>query len=373
MTPPLIFVTTAEPHVRGVSTVKIGMPMTRWLRWSLPCFTVFVGCAAEATCQELQNCAIAREDSAADAGSENGKGPDSTDAPQEGLTQVTDAGNDLVITSESSAEGAPSDAATGDSTTIADAVSEPTRDQGTTHDASSESEGSPCGNAVVDTGEQCDNGTAQNVGGYDKCNSDCTLGPRCGDGKVNGPSEVCDNGADNGLAAGACNPACSGTIQQKSIKIYNTFGPHNGNLTNDWDPFCNTQFGLDYKALLVDGVTRVASKSPYAGDGQVDWVLKPYTRYVNAAGSLIWTTDNVALIGVRNGKPAATSGTFGGGGSDFAWAGFETDWTTSTLTCGRWNVSSGGGGTTIGLGFIGAVVTGVSDCANPNFVLCIEQ
>src|SRR5690606_40609132 len=51
-----------------------------------------------------------------------------------------------------------------------------------------------CGNRVVDDGEQCDDGV--NAGGYGRCEADCTLGPRCGDGQVTEPYETCDEGPD---------------------------------------------------------------------------------------------------------------------------------------------------------------------------------
>ena len=67
-----------------------------------------------------------------------------------------------------------------------------------------------CGNGVLDPGEQCDNGTVNNTGGYGKCNPNCTLGQRCGDGIKNG-NEQCDNGAANSTTAygvGQCTKAC---------------------------------------------------------------------------------------------------------------------------------------------------------------------
>ena len=75
-----------------------------------------------------------------------------------------------------------------------------------------------CGDGVVEPGEQCDNGAANNTGGYGKCNPDCTLGPRCGDGIKNG-TEQCDDGKNDG-SYGTCNPNCTlagycgdGTVQ----------------------------------------------------------------------------------------------------------------------------------------------------------------
>jgi hypothetical protein len=226
---------------------------------------------------------------------------------------------------------------------------------------------------VKDGSEQCDDGTANNTGAYGGCNPDCTLAPRCGDGHVDMPYETCDDGPNNGLMLGQCNPACTGKVTQKSIKRFTMFGAMTGNLTNDWDPFCQAQFGMSYKALLVDGKTRIASQSANTGDGQVDWVLKPYTLYVNDTAMPLWTTDQVSLLGVRGGKAMPLMASFGGGGSDFAWAGFDADWTTSMYTCGQWNVASGGGGSVVGLGVIGAITTTVGDCSLKNYLLCAEQ
>ena len=67
-----------------------------------------------------------------------------------------------------------------------------------------------CGDGVVAPGEQCDNGSAKNLGGYNQCGTDCRLGPYCGDGKVESGKEDCDNGKNNddyGAKSG-CAPGC---------------------------------------------------------------------------------------------------------------------------------------------------------------------
>lgn len=66
-----------------------------------------------------------------------------------------------------------------------------------------------CGDRVVTPPEQCDNGSANNTGGYNKCTPDCKLGPFCGDGMVT-DSEECDNGTNNDAygATSGCGPGC---------------------------------------------------------------------------------------------------------------------------------------------------------------------
>ena len=51
---------------------------------------------------------------------------------------------------------------------------------------------SECGDGIVASDEQCDDGT--NDGGYNECAEDCKLGPRCGDGVLQQPEEECDDG-----------------------------------------------------------------------------------------------------------------------------------------------------------------------------------
>ena len=66
---------------------------------------------------------------------------------------------------------------------------------------------SVCGDGVKTKTEACDDGTAKNTGGYGKCNADCSLGERCGDGVLQaGEGEQCDDG--NLVAGDGCSPTC---------------------------------------------------------------------------------------------------------------------------------------------------------------------
>jgi fibro-slime domain-containing protein len=63
-----------------------------------------------------------------------------------------------------------------------------------------------CGDSVLDAsfGEQCDDGVNDNS--YGGCADTCKLGPRCGDGSVNGGGEECDDG--NRVNGDGCDLSC---------------------------------------------------------------------------------------------------------------------------------------------------------------------
>jgi fibro-slime domain-containing protein len=52
---------------------------------------------------------------------------------------------------------------------------------------------SVCGDGIVTSDEECDDGTAKNTGPYNGCSALCTRSDYCGDGVKNGPEE-CDDG-----------------------------------------------------------------------------------------------------------------------------------------------------------------------------------
>jgi cysteine-rich repeat protein len=234
-----------------------------------------------------------------------------------------------------------------------------------------------CGDGRTTGSEECDDGAANVSDGYSqkgKCTDKCTKAAYCGDRIVNG-AEMCDEGKTGTTELGACNPECSGYYERKVIKATSSSYQTNFGGPAGGDALCAQEFGEGWKALLVGGPRR-ASKTPFKGDGQ-DWVIAKYTHYFNYDGKLIWRTDNVPLLGVRDGKrsnlyaPAYD-------GFNYPWSGWASDWTTlpddagpSEGTCRGWTDSSPDNHG----GFTGTeLVTLESEpCGSSAPLLCVEQ
>lgn len=67
-----------------------------------------------------------------------------------------------------------------------------------------------CGDGVATTGEECDNGPANDDSLYGGCTTECKFGPFCGDGVVAEGVEECDLGRDNNAQYGqeGCTSGC---------------------------------------------------------------------------------------------------------------------------------------------------------------------
>lgn len=126
--------------------------------------------------------------------------------------------------------------------------------------------------------------------------------------------------------------------------IFLTSGSNTGILGGTFgaDSICQADVkcpaGKICKAMLVDAGSnsRRASATANLGDGQIDWVLKPFATYLrNDSPTVIGTTNAASLftfpiVGIR-----PTSAT--------AWTGLSADWTSNGNHCGSWTLNTGNG------------------------------
>lgn len=101
------------------------------------------------------------------------------------------------------------------------------------------------------------------------------------------------------------------------------------------DPKCPA--GSQCKAILgADSGIRVATITGGVGDGQVDWVLKPYASY--------FQSDNLTPIGTTNGVSLFTLPVLNGIESPgvTTWTGLGTSWQSDPNNCTNWSNSISG-------------------------------
>jgi hypothetical protein len=138
-----------------------------------------------------------------------------------------------------------------------------------------------------------------------------------------------------------------------------------------------------YKAMLVDGVNRVACTSASCATGgaseHVDWVFKANAKYYRSDGTTLVFTANAN--GVFDFGPSGTTypltNSFGPTGIAY-WTGLDQDWRSdSTEMCGgSWasslntNMGDFGNEDRTNAGAIGG---GANLCSLGNNLLCVEQ
>jgi hypothetical protein len=172
------------------------------------------------------------------------------------------------------------------------------------------------------------------------------------------------------------NPIAVVNLDEGEKRIFNTNPISNGNLGGiaGADALCDLSpnkppiLPNQYKALLV-GAGRIASVNPNAGDGQVDWVLKPNIKYFRAAGIIQIQTANANSLFSFN-----LINSFDLSGTHFT--GLNGNWTTSS-TCGSWSSASGGvfgvtGQTSVSS--IASINNGTTACNSSTItLLCVQQ
>jgi fibro-slime domain-containing protein len=110
--------------------------------------------------------------------------------------------------------------------------------------------------------EECDLGTAQNVGGYNGCTSSCALGPHCGDGELQASAgEYCDNGFNEDtyeLSSDSCGPKCTQPAHCGDGVLDGAYEQCDNGAEND-----DFSYG-------PDSCTTTCKLGGYCGDGQVN-------------------------------------------------------------------------------------------------------
>jgi len=111
----------------------------------------------------------------------------------------------------------------------------------------------------------------------------------------------------------------------------------------------------------------------------LDSVTQKYRYYYNNSNELIWRTDDVSLIGVRDGKRMDTYANAFYPGGVYPWSGYALDWTTyddsksATVhqgTCNSWTSATTGEGTFVGPDLKPAAT---ELCGASSFILCVQQ
>jgi hypothetical protein len=155
-----------------------------------------------------------------------------------------------------------------------------------------------CGDGNIDPGEDCDDGEANALTAA--CRPDCNVAT-CGDGDIWAGVEGCDDGeGDNVLEVGACAPDCSRVIEERLIT--ETSGViASGDFGNNPVAFADSLCDAGSAAMFAYPNVREAALDPFDTSESIDWVLDPYTAYVNDDGDVVWITDDVPLLGVRDG------------------------------------------------------------------------
>ena len=322
------------------------------------CSNSFTSCEANKTCSPPSSgdAGAAGSPSNGAAGADESAGAAGSDAGQAGASAGRDSGG-----------GSTSHGGDGG-------------DGGTSGDDGAGAAGSSCGNGKVDAGEECDQGAANSSNAYGPglCTNQCKNAPYCGDGIKNG-SEACDNGATGATDLGACNPECTGYYEKKLIKGTVSVDLYSTNLGGivGADAKCVTNFGAGWKALLV-GATRRATVTPLLGDQQLDWVIQKYRYYYNYQNELIWRTDDIALLGVRDATRQDTYADAYPPNSNYPWSGYAADWTTygdngetpGQGTCFSWTSATAGSGSFV----TPDLMPSASElCGAASFILCVEQ
>ncbi len=140
------------------------------------------------------------------------------------------------------------------------------------------------------------------------------------------------------------------------------------------DVLCNADAAKpntsNYKAILVDGLTRNASTTANLGDGQIDWALFANTAYYRADGITPVMTTNANRIFVF-GSMTNSFDTI----ASLYWTGMTPNWTVDGAGyCAGWTLTGPAGSRGNGSFLDGNALSNVASACNiAQSLLCAEQ
>lgn len=128
----------------------------------------------------------------------------------------------------------------------------------------------------------------------------------------------------------------------------------------------------NFKAMVVDGISRRASITSNLGDGQIDWVFKANQAYIRPNGINIETSNANGLFTSTISTPITTT-------TSDHWTGLNAEWTTNLDgACLKWTTN-----TAWELGIAGDAYTqdiltltagkGLQQCSVNRELVCVEQ
>jgi hypothetical protein len=132
-----------------------------------------------------------------------------------------------------------------------------------------------------------------------------------------------------------------------------------------------------YKALFAYGAYRRATTTANKVANPVDWVVQPYTYYVNENEQPIWITDDVALLGMRDGEFVGLENSISGM-TLTVFTGLKADWTTlATDNCEGWSLGTSSYSKHYGFAYDSGIEFLYSDdvsvCDGSSAFYCVEQ
>lgn len=195
------------------------------------------------------------------------------------------------------------------------------------------------------------------------------------------PSLTCTAASGSGTISGANVASVTVTCRNKVIWVTNATVDGRFGSTAGGDARCSDTTdtnhpnnGGSYKALIVDGSSRIACTTANCGGGaseHTDWVLAASTPYVRSNGSTaIGTTNSVGIFASDFTNAISTT-------AGFTWTGLTNNWTSSSDDCENWSSSgigaSGRRGDTDTTAIAAVIASEVDLCSGSYRIFCVEQ